>query len=601
MNVVPRGAIAAVIVAACVVLPVRAQRSGPTRLYVAAAQDSRLFTLCPAGGWLVPQPQQAHIPIVNGLTLFRDSRGTWDRAVIHSFPTRESAFLYPPADPLPAGRTELDADLPAWDQQTADAIARAVSKGREFEIVDTVDAADVVLLVEAQYITLAAFVKNLDHGVTTVNQLGGDREGNFLDAMFATLVPVDQYRKYGARPASLLPVSLWSGFDLARRGGPGDVRPDEASAAALVMQLHARTKRSRNYPPICGVSPQATGADAAEPIALQPPGAPDAAPIFDRATRASHSGPLFSSGVTYVSVPVVVEDAAGRAVLDLTPSDFHVYEDGTEQPIDRLLTLSASVNLAVVVDTSSSMPWERPELETALRTFIDTLRPDDRVALSSFDDRIFAQADFTSDRARLQRAAADLGKGQGTRLFDAIALVAARRMQAITDRKALVLLTDGVDTRSRLASAESTRVLLSESQVPVYVLQYDTRLSDYSLKPFRGRSDGHTVGDMTPMILPEGARDHTELYRRADEFLSSVTDLTGGRLYRAATLPGLNDAFAQIARELGELYTISYYPTNQRRDGTDRTLRIEVDRPNVQIRTRAGYRASSTAPTMRVR
>ncbi|RPJ81735.1 MAG: VWA domain-containing protein, partial [Acidobacteria bacterium] len=308
--------------------------------------------------------------------------------------------------------------------------------------------------------------------------------------------------------------------------------------------------------------------------------------------------PPFRSGVTYVSVPVVVKDAKGRPVPDLTMSDFRIYEDDVEQKIDRLITMSAPFDVGLVVDTSASMRGELVDLHNGVLRFIERLRAEDRLLLISFDDRVFVQTELTPERARQRNAASQvwLGRGQGTRLYDAIDLVIARRVPAMADRKAIVLFTDGVDTRSRIADADSSQDLIAGSNVPVYVIQYDTRADDYSL-PYGVRTQGLGIRDMVPRLMPEGAEDDSELFKRADSFLAAITDLSGGRRYRTFGVGHLNEAFAQITRDLAEQYTLWYYPTKQATDGGYRKLRVEVDKPDVQVRTRAGYRAASTLQT----
>ncbi len=626
------GALTGLAIALCLVLPTAAARQSsepmgrPTpqlpdsrsgiRLYIAAARDSRLFTLCPPPGWPPPAPWGKPQPIVDGVTLYRVQSGTWDVQVARVWYTGERAELPPPqslAGTLdgPPERVELDRDLLAWDDEIAAAIASEVSKRNEFRIVESVDRADDVLLVEGQHQTVASFSGRDGTAEGMISQIGGDREANFRWALFGVLVPAEAYRTHGPNVTALLSVSRWNGMALARNnrhsiaednghGGvtlrpsppppPGDLsRLDPASVEWLVQQVHDRTKRPRGFPPLCAASNQRSGTEATtfrrvdeiSSVGLTRP---------LRSADGAMATPTFSSGVTYVSVPVVVKDTNGRPVQGLSDAEFRVYEDDTAQKIDRLLPMSAAVDLALVVDTSSSMRFERSGLLTAILAFIETLRGDDRVMVSSFDDRLFVQAELTSDHARLKRAVSQLGRGQGTRLFDAIALLAARRVPGMGDRKAMVLLTDGVDTRSRLANAGSTLAPISDSQVPVYVIQYDTRRNDYTL-PFGAKSGGMTIREMVPLVMPEGGQDNRELFMRADTYLGALTELSGGRLYRAETLGNLNKAFAQIARELGEQFTLGYYPANQARDGTYRRLRVEVNRADVQVQARAGYRA----------
>jgi VWFA-related protein len=219
------------------------------------------------------------------------------------------------------------------------------------------------------------------------------------------------------------------------------------------------------------------------------------------------------------------------------------------------------------------------------------MRPQDRVLMASFDDRLFVQAEFTSDRSQLRQAVSELARGVGTRLYDIVALTVERRLEGTKDRQAIVLLTDGVDTHSRLADAAMTRALVDRSHLAVYVVQYDTRRSDYQL-PTGIRVNGRSIDSMQLFALPEGAEDNSRLFERAHAYLAGLAKASGGRLYRAETAGSLTAVLQQIAGELGRQYTIGYYPANQARDGTYRALRVQVNRHGAQVRTRAGYTAA---------
>src|SRR5450756_1971297 len=149
------------------------------RLYVAAARDSRLFALCPPDGLR----QQALLP--------------W---LIAGGPGADRSME----------RTELDAGLPAWDQRTAKAITGEVNGTGAFRVVESADDADLVLLVEAQYRTVASFSRRTEQSTQTITQIGWDREANVLGALFAILVPAEQYRRHGPNVSALLPTSVWN-------------------------------------------------------------------------------------------------------------------------------------------------------------------------------------------------------------------------------------------------------------------------------------------------------------------------------------------------------------------------------------------------------
>jgi hypothetical protein len=159
-------------------------------------------------------------------------------------------------------------------------------------------------------------------------------------------------------------------------------------------------------------------------------------------------------------------------------------------------------------------------------------------------------AEAGAGREQVRQALGRIDSRSGTRLYDAVALLVGTRMQASSERQALVLLTDGVDTRSRLADAQSTLRLIGESHVPVYAIQYDTRRSESPL-PWGGRVNGRGIRDMTSLILPDGALDNSELFARADAYLASLTEMSGGRLYRAESLLDLNQALTQVVKDSG--------------------------------------------------
>ena len=256
---------------------------------------------------------------------------------------------------------------------------------------------------------------------------------------------------------------------------------------------------------------------------------------------------------------------------------------------------------------------------------IDALGGAGRVMVVSFNRRVFAYGEPTNDRDRLRRVAYDLDKRTETRLYDALELVLEDRIDPGTQRTAVVLFTDGVDTASRLTDATGSLARVAASHTPIYAVQYDTAEDN---RP-RATSGSTTIRmppprvfpelpppgapppdvarprekprppfrevELEPRLIPAGAGDSRAVYARAAEYLRRITDASGGRLYHAGTLGDVDEVFLQVARELSEQYTLCYYPTNQARDGSYRRIRVEVDRPGVTVRARAGYRAV-TAP-----
>jgi Ca-activated chloride channel homolog len=283
-----------------------------------------------------------------------------------------------------------------------------------------------------------------------------------------------------------------------------------------------------------------------------------------------------------VNVPVMVSDRDGKRVSDLEYSDFHLFEDDTEQKIDRIIPEAEPFHVALMVDTSASMRLKAEEIGNWALAFSDAVRPEDRLMVVSFDNRIFVQSELSADRFQLRSAISLLRMGEGTRLYDAIDLVLTDRLRGIRGRKAIVLFTDGVDTRSRLAGAAGTLAAIEESDVLVYAIQYDTS-RETQLKPFP--KGGSWV------VLPEDARNNSERYAGADKYLYSLCSGSGGEFYVAEPGSDLKELFASIADQLRHQYTILYYPPVSKQDGTYHRLRVVVDRPGAKVRARLGYRA----------
>ena len=285
--------------------------------------------------------------------------------------------------------------------------------------------------------------------------------------------------------------------------------------------------------------------------------------------------------VSLVTVPVIVADSKGNYIPDLKESDFHVFENGVEQKIERLIPEVDPFNVVLMIDSSGSTHFKLEEMQNAASVFVDALRPQDRLMIVSFDSEVYFDSDFTVDRARLRQSILRAhNTGSRTRLYDALNLVTKRRLSRVPGRKAIVLFTDGVDNESLEAGSADTLATIEKSDVLVYAIQYDTR------------KDG--MSDRFHVPLPPGYVSFSTLYGRAVKYLGNLSSHSGGRLYHAETIVSLKDAFSQIATELRRQYTLCYYPANQKRDGSFRRLRVKVDVSGAKVRARTGYRAEKS-------
>ncbi len=177
---------------------------------------------------------------------------------------------------------------------------------------------------------------------------------------------------------------------------------------------------------------------------------------------------------TLVSIPVSVMDRDGKYIPDLRKEDFRVWEDGVEQQVAYFASTEKPFTVALVIDTSGSTKYKLDEIQDAAITFVDQLRPEDRVMVVSFNDKIRVLSQPTNDRAALRDAIRRTDAGSGTRLYDAVDTIINQYFNRIDGRKALVLFTDGVDTTSQQATYESTLRDAEELDALIYPVEYDT-------------------------------------------------------------------------------------------------------------------------------
>jgi Ca-activated chloride channel homolog len=315
-----------------------------------------------------------------------------------------------------------------------------------------------------------------------------------------------------------------------------------------------------------------------------------------------------------VTIPASVIDRDGKFVPSLKKRDFRLYEDGVEQDIESLASVEAPFHVVLVLDTSNSTTFKFNDIQDAAFAFIKQLRPDDQVMVVSFDSKVRFHCDFTNDYDALRQAIDETRTGGSTKLYEAVDKV-VDRLEQIQGRKAVVLFTDGVDTASRRANFQNTIDKVEESGALVYPIKYDTE-NDQQGGPSPSASPwpwptphppnrkrwpfDHLVARMFPQWpgrAPSSAGTSSGEYRKAARYLQELADRSGGRLYEADTLYNVTQAFSNIAEELRHQYSLSYYPSNVKKDGAYRRVKVRVEKSGMIVRARDGYRAATNAPT----
>src|SRR5678816_3639700 len=167
-------------------------------------------------------------------------------------------------------------------------------------------------------------------------------------------------------------------------------------------------------------------------------------------------------------------DREGRYVPNLQKEEFRIWEDGVEQDVAFFQSVDKPFSVVLMLVTSPSTAFRLEDIQDAAISFVDQLRPDDKVMVVSFNDDIKILCELTTDRGRLHRAIQRSKTDDGTRLYDAVDMVINQTLSRIQGRKAIVLFTDGVDTTSRRASYDSNVMDAQELDALIYPVQYNT-------------------------------------------------------------------------------------------------------------------------------
>jgi VWFA-related protein len=286
--------------------------------------------------------------------------------------------------------------------------------------------------------------------------------------------------------------------------------------------------------------------------------------LFPCLTRAQNSqdDEVLRVNTDLVVLNVTVTDAQGNYVHGLKAADFRIFEDGREQPIDTITGFNVEETpfaAVLLLDTSGSMESRLTLARSAAIRFLDGLRNEDVAAIYRFDAKIELVQEFSPGRDLPQMAYGIRAKGM-TALNDAIRRAAIDLSGREEKRHAIIVLSDGMDNVSKASAGKAL-----ESALAVGATIYTVDMS---------ATEGNA------------SRDHQNAAA-----LREFANKSGGRYVSSAGGQALRDAFNGIVSELGNQYTISYRPTNRAHDGRWRAIDIKLSRPDLNARTRKGYRA----------
>jgi len=300
-------------------------------------------------------------------------------------------------------------------------------------------------------------------------------------------------------------------------------------------------------------------------------------------------GDVISVNTTEVMIPVTVRDASGRLVNELKVNDFRVFENDRQQPLSDLALRQVPVDVVLMVDASSSVATNLDDFRRAAEGFAARLTKDDRISLIKFDDRIELLQDWTHSRFQLQRALARIEPGMFTRFNDALFLAAQEQFGETKSRRAVIVLSDGIDSGRGSSTLESALQALLRAQVSVYVVS-NTQISRAAKRAELDALTGGSSGAVRfNQLRIDDLREGLRVLDLSEQMLAQLTEATGGRLYKPESFEGLEATYAEVAEELRHQYALYYTPLNKARDGSFRRVRVETTNPGYQSHTRVGY------------
>jgi VWFA-related protein len=281
--------------------------------------------------------------------------------------------------------------------------------------------------------------------------------------------------------------------------------------------------------------------------------------------------------VNLVVLHATVVDKRGRIVNDLKGEDFRVYEDGALQQLSVFSHADIPVTMGIVIDDSGSMREKRQAVNAAALAFVKTSNPQDQVFVVNFNDVYYLDTpgDFANNIEDLKSALDKIDSRGGTALYDAVYASLDHVKLGNRDKKVLLTITDGEDNASRYTYDELLRYA-QKSNAVIYTIGL--------------------LGSEEPGGL---FKIHGASARRAAKILEKLAEATGGQSYLPKTLDEVEGTCEQVAHDIRNQYTLAYYPSNARKDGTFRAVRVDAfasgSHTKLAVRTRPGYYAPKAA------
>ena len=283
--------------------------------------------------------------------------------------------------------------------------------------------------------------------------------------------------------------------------------------------------------------------------------------------------------VNQVFLSVNARSARGGFVSGLTQEDLQVYENGVKQEILNFYSEGVPVNVVLLIDISGSTREAQGEIQRAALGFAKSLSVEDRVAIITFNDAPRLILNWTNDIEKVELALGTIYAKGSTVFNDALYVTFDDLLADVEGKKAVIALTDGIDTNSMVES-EETMNLAVRSEAMVYVV---SKLEEYWAGAIAARMAYQASSRLVPKVLTD------PFILSAKKFLQRLAQQTGGTVLDTTVFGSLGDVYRQVAEELKNQYYISYIPSNILKDGKWRDVKVLALRPGVVVSTRPGY------------
>jgi Ca-activated chloride channel family protein len=280
--------------------------------------------------------------------------------------------------------------------------------------------------------------------------------------------------------------------------------------------------------------------------------------------------------VNMVNVPVTVRRPEGGFIKGIPQSAFHIYEDGVRQEIAFFAQEGLPTRIAIVLDTSESVRTEWGTIKYATKRFVENLKPEDEFSLISFNSDIRLKMDWGRNTDRVAPVLTSIYCKDNTKLWDAIWVVCNDVFKGIQEKKAMIIMSDGLDTQSTVSYDEALQAAI-RSEAALYIVSKTEAVRQLMMY-------------QSSKLGIYGAIPHKE-FVNADLALRKLAYETGGRVLYPNSFGQLDDIYAEVYEELRSQYTIGYISTNTAKDGSYRRIEVRVDEPGATGYARPGYYA----------